>query len=253
MPRPSPVKKGAAKSKARTKPSRSPVSARNKKVAKKIRSGVTLKESSSASAKRAKLGSAKGRANRTSRQLSPSVKTPTILKSPSKKDKIRTASVKQYEAAVKSLYSHEYERAKVAFERILESFGEDKEILERVRMHLRLCEQKMARKPPVPKTMDEYYDFGVALMNEGKYEEATEYLNKALKSNPTSDYVIYALAAMKARIGDVESALNHLQTAINLKPENRFLAQRDADFESLKQNDRFVSLVFPERSISPAQ
>jgi len=160
---------------------------------------------------------------------------------------VRTASVKQYEAAVKLLYSHEYERAKVAFEKVIVAFVDDKEVVERSRIHLRLCEQKIARKPAAPRTLDEHYDLAIALMNEGKYEESIEHLNKALKSNPKCDYVIYALAITHCRTGNFDGALASLQTAIGLRPENRFMAQRDSDFEVLKQDSRFVSLVFPDQ------
>jgi tetratricopeptide (TPR) repeat protein len=160
---------------------------------------------------------------------------------------VRTASVKQYEAAVRLLYSHEYEKAKVAFEKVIAAFADDKEVVERSRIHLRLCEQKIARKPAAPRTLDEHYDWAIALMNEGKYEESIDHLNKALKSNPKCDYVIYALAITHCRTGNFDRALASLQTAIGLRPENRFLAQRDSDFEVLKQDSRFVSLVFPDQ------
>jgi tetratricopeptide (TPR) repeat protein len=160
---------------------------------------------------------------------------------------VRSASIKQYEAAVRLLYSHEYEKAKLAFEKLIAVFADDKEVVERSRIHLRLCEQKIARKPAAPRTLDEHYDWAIALMNEGKYEESIDHLNKALKSNPKCDYVIYALAITHCRTGNFERALASLQTAIGLRPENRFLAQRDSDFEVLKQDSRFVSLVFPDQ------
>ena len=160
---------------------------------------------------------------------------------------VRTASVKQYDAAVRLLYSHEYDKAKVAFAQVIAVFADDKEVVERSRIHLRLCEQKIARKPAAPRTLDEHYDWAIALMNEGKYEESIDHLNKALKSNPKCDYVIYALAITQCRTGNFDSALASLQTAIGLKPENRFLAQRDSDFEILKKDSRFVSLVFPDQ------
>jgi len=160
---------------------------------------------------------------------------------------VRTASVKQYEAAVRLLYSHEYDKAKVAFAQVIAAFADDKEVVERSRIHLRLCEQKIARKPAAPRTLDEHYDWAIALMNEGRYEESIDHLNTALKSNPKCDYVIYALAITHCRTGNFDSALASLQTAIGLKPENRFLAQRDSDFEILKKDSRFVSLVFPDQ------
>lgn len=164
---------------------------------------------------------------------------------------VRTASIKHYEAAVKLLYSHHYEKAKAAFEKIIAAFADDKDVLERTRLHLRLCEQKIAHKPLAPRTLDDHYNLAVALMNEGRYDESQDHLQKALKSNPRCDYVFYALAANSCRQGNLESALGHLQTAISLKPENRFLAQRDSDFEILKEDSRFVSLVFPERAPVP--
>ena len=166
---------------------------------------------------------------------------------------VRAASLKQYEAAVRLLYSHEYEKAKVAFDKVIAAFGDDKEVVERSKIHLRLCEQKIARKPAAPRTPDEHYDLAIALMNDGKYEESLDHLNKALKANPKCDYVIYALAITHCRTGNFDRALANLQTAIGLKPENRFLAQRDSDFEVLKQDSRFVSLVFPDQPPAPVR
>jgi tetratricopeptide (TPR) repeat protein len=160
---------------------------------------------------------------------------------------LRLASIRQYESAVRLLYAQNFERAKSAFEKLIQTFGEDKEILERAKSHLRLCEQKIARKPPAPRSVEDLYNVAVALMNEGKYPESIEHLNKALKNRPDCDYVLYALAATYCLTGNVDNALRNLRAAITLKPENRFLAQHDYDFEPLMQDSRFISIVFPER------
>jgi tetratricopeptide (TPR) repeat protein len=165
----------------------------------------------------------------------------------------RTASLKQYEAAVKLLYAQEFDKAKVLFEKIIHTFEEDKELVERAGIHIRLCEQKSARKPPTPRSVDEHYDLAIAFYNQGKYQETFEHLRKALKYDPTCDYVHYALAAANCKTGDLETALHDLREAINLKPENRFLAQRDEDFAPLKEDSRFISLVFPDRFGSVTQ
>jgi tetratricopeptide (TPR) repeat protein len=259
MTKSSPAKKGSVKA-AKAKPRKRSIrkesvrkvrSKTRNEVSAKLNKRATIKQSPPAAAKRAKSANAKPSKHSTSfgpiasprNSMGPG-RAPATKISP-----LRSTSVKQYEAALKLLYSHDYERAKAAFEKIIISFAEDKEVLERARINLKLCEQKIARKPPAPRTLDEHYDLAVALMNEGKYEEAFDHLSKALKSNPKCDYVIYALAAMNSRTGNVETALSNLQTAITLKPENRFLAQRDVDFEPLKQDARFISIVFPERLI----
>ena len=163
----------------------------------------------------------------------------------------KSAALKQYESAIKMMYSQDFEGAKVVFAKIVSTYPEDKEIQERVKTHLKLCELKMARKPAAPKTLEEHYDVGVALMNQRRYEEAREHFQRALKFNPKSDFVIYAIAALSCRTGDLENALEYLKSAIHMRPDNRYLAQHDSDFEPLMQDARFVAIIFPERSDSP--
>ena len=249
MPKPSPAKKSRTRKSAkppviRSKDKRKVVVKKTKaneplvrKAALGSRGSLTVPKRAQAShSKRTQSG--RSGSNLTSKENKP--RQPKV-------NPVRTASLKQYEAAVRLLYSHEYEKAKVAFEKVIAAFADDKEVVERSKIHLRLCEQKIARKPVAPRTLDEHYDLAIALMNDGKYEESLDHLNKALKSNPKCDYVIYALAVTHCRTGNIDKALSSLQTAIGLKPENRFLAQRDSDFEVLKQDSRFVSLVFPDQ------
>ena len=247
MPKPSPAKKNRTK-----KTPRPPVmKAKDKRrvLAKKTKGNEPPVRKAAVGSRTSLTVSKRAQASKRGRT------DPAISKLASKDDKprqpkvnpVRAASLKQYEAAVRLLYSHEYEKAKSAFDKVIAAFGDDKEVAERSKIHLRLCEQKIARKPAAPRTPDEHYDLAIALMNEGKYEETLDHLNKALKSNPKCDYVIYALAITHCRTGNFDRALANLQTAIGLKPENRFLAQRDSDFEVLKQDSRFVSLVFPDQ------
>ncbi|HVN82452.1 MAG TPA: tetratricopeptide repeat protein [Terriglobia bacterium] len=159
----------------------------------------------------------------------------------------KSAALRQYESAIKLMYSQDFEGARTIFIKIIGTNPDDKEIQERVKTHLRLCEQKMARRPSAPKTLEEHYDVGVALMNQGRYEEARDHYQKALKLNPQSDFVIYAIAALSCRTGDLDNALTSLKAAIQLRPDNRYLAQHDSDFEPLMQDARFISIIFPER------
>ena len=172
------------------------------------------------------------------------------LPSPKRNGKVnpaRTATLKQYESAVKLLYTQDFEKARALFEKIIQANAEDKELTERARIHIRLCEQRKSRKAPSPRSVDEHYDVAIAFYNQGRYQETFEHLRKALKYDPSCDYVHYALAATNCKTGDLESALHDLQEAIMLKPENRFLAQRDEDFAPLKEDTRFITMVFPDR------
>ena len=158
----------------------------------------------------------------------------------------RSTLIKRYEAAVRLLHRQQFERARDAFEKVISTDGQDKEICERALTHIRLCENKLARSQPAPKTTEELYNVAVTFMNDGRHQESIRHLNRALKRSPKCDYAIYALAVCYCRLGNRDRALKHLKLAIDLKVENRFLAQRDADFEPLLRDSRFASLVFPE-------
>jgi tetratricopeptide (TPR) repeat protein len=218
-----------------------------------LRSEVRLRRSSRATLLKTSGKVSKSQISKTQRvsRLSTKAHRGTSLPKALAPNPIRLASIKQYESAVRLLYAQNFERAKLALEKLIQTFVEDKEILERAKSHLRLCEQKIARKPPAPRSVEDLYNVAVALMNEGKYQESIEHLNKALKTRPDCDYVLYALAASHCLTGNIDGALKNLRAAITLKPENRFLAQQDYDFEPLMQDSRFISIVFPERVTAP--
>jgi hypothetical protein len=60
---------------------------------------------------------------------------------------------------------------------------------------------------------------------------------------PKADHVLYALATANALLGNRDQALQYLRQSIQYRPENRFLATRDADFESLQDDSDFKQLV----------
>ena len=58
------------------------------------------------------------------------------------------------------------------------------------------------------------------------------------------------LATANALKGNRDQALQYLKECIQYRPENRFLATRDTDFESLQEDPEFKHLVPPQRSES---
>jgi tetratricopeptide (TPR) repeat protein len=158
--------------------------------------------------------------------------------------------IKQYEAAVKLVYSQDFEKAKAALDKIVQTPTIDRDVVERARSLLKICQQKLTPSNSAVKTSEDHYNIAVALMNQGQYKEAQERLQKALKSNPKNEFILYGLAATNCQLGHLPEALEQLKTAIELRPENRYLARNDPDFEALTPDPRFVALVFPERKMS---
>ena len=154
--------------------------------------------------------------------------------------------LKLYEEALRHFQQQKFSRAKEILERVIE--GPSKELSDRARVHLRICEQRISRAPvPPPKSAEDHYTQGVALMNLGRWDEAREHLDRAHKAAPKADHVIYAMAALDCLTGEADSAMENLKLAIQLRPENRYHARNDVDFAFLQEDPRFTELLYPER------
>jgi tetratricopeptide (TPR) repeat protein len=153
---------------------------------------------------------------------------------------------KLYEEAMRHFQEQKFHKAKQALEKVLE--GPSRELVDRAQVHLRICERRISKPPDsAPRTAEEHYHHGVAMMNLGRWEDSRQALERARKIAPKADYIIYALAALDSLTGEVESAMTHLKLAIELRPENRYHARNDQDFAYLLEDPRFTELLYPER------
>jgi tetratricopeptide (TPR) repeat protein len=154
--------------------------------------------------------------------------------------------LKVYEEGMRFFSQQKFHKAKQSFEKVIAGYG--KELADRARVHLAVCEQRISRAPQLNlRSADDHYHGGIAMMNLGRWDEAREHLNKAKKLASKADYVFYALAALDCLTGEADSALQNLKTAIELKPENRYHARNDEDFKFLNEDPRFTDLIYPER------
>lgn len=163
----------------------------------------------------------------------------------------RQQQLKVYEEGLKQFQQQKYHKAKQAFEKVLE--GPGGELIDRARMHLRICDQRISRPTlPAVKSSEDHYTHGVALMNLGRWDEAREHFDRALKASPKADHIVYAMAALDCLTGEADAALDKLKLAIQLRPENRYHARNDEDFSFLQEDPRFTELLYPERDGSTA-
>ena len=154
--------------------------------------------------------------------------------------------LKHYEEALTLFQQQKFQRAKQSLERVLE--GPSKELGERARVHIRICEQRISRpSAPVLKSAEDHYTQGVALMNLGRWDDAREHLDRARKAAPKADHIVYAMAVLDCLTGEADSAMDNLKIAIQLRPENRYHARNDEDFAFLQEDPRFTELLYPER------
>lgn len=160
-------------------------------------------------------------------------------------------AMKLYAEAMKHFNNQSYRRAKEFFEKVLA--GPSRELADRARVHLAICDQRMQRTAPVHlRSADDHYHYAVSQINTGNYEDARTHLEKARKLSPKADHVYYALASVHALTGETDEALELLAQAIKFRPENRYHARHDADFRLLQDEPRFQELIYPDRAPMPA-
>ena len=149
-------------------------------------------------------------------------------------------ALRNFEAGVRYLQKQNYEKAREIFEKLVT--GAPPELADRVKAYLRICQQKTQGGSPPSRNVD-FYTLGVAELNVGRAESALDYLTRADKAQPNREHIRYALAAAYALGGNNDAALEHLQASITLRPQNRFQARHDEDFQPLISDPRFRALL----------
>jgi tetratricopeptide (TPR) repeat protein len=166
-----------------------------------------------------------------------------------KEDPGFTQAVQNYEAAVRAMQEHKFEKAKALLEKIVAS-GQ-MALIDRARVHLNLCAQQLAGASTTFKTHEEHFDYAVSLLNDGQFDQARTHLEKILKGNTKADFAYYGMAVVDCLTGQVESSLKNLSEAIRLNPHNRFQARNDSDFQNMADDPRFTELLYPEPTDLP--
>lgn len=156
-------------------------------------------------------------------------------------DEKHVAAVKSFEAGLDLERRQNYRKAREVFEKLVATGPAD--VADRARVHLRACTERLQTRGPEPRTAGDYHVLGVAELNVRDLDRAVEHLSKARKLQPKREEIRYALAAAHALRGDREAALEHLEAAITLRPQNRFHARHDADFQPLAADPRFLTLI----------
>jgi tetratricopeptide (TPR) repeat protein len=144
------------------------------------------------------------------------------------------------------MHSEEFEKAIRCFNHLIADYSDEPEIQERAKVLLHACEKKIQEKDrTVLRSADDYYNVGIADLNRRELASAIDHLQHALKLVPKGDHILYALATASALEGNREQAFAYLKQAIHYRGENRFLAARDSDFESLQEDPEFRQLITP--------
>lgn len=154
----------------------------------------------------------------------------------------RSASIEAvalYERGLAALQRHEYAAAANLLGSVLRQYPEEKELHERVRLYLNICQRQATQRETAPRTIDERLYAATLAINGAQYDQAIAHLRLVRDEDPDNDHALYMLAVAHAQRGEHAEAVAHLERAIALNPENRALARHDPDLEALREDDAF--------------
>jgi len=152
-------------------------------------------------------------------------------------------AVELFQRAIKLLNKKDFSRALGLFDELIEAYPEERDVIERARSYRAMCARYSERRSPRPKTFEDLLHYGIYHHNRGEYQEALKFLHQAAEIHPRNEHVLYCVAAASARVGDAAVAFKALRGAIATNPASRAQARTDPDFDGLRQDAQFVSLL----------
>jgi len=157
------------------------------------------------------------------------------------------AALSAFEAAHKEFSRGRFAEARNQFRALVEKYPAVSEVTARARTYLAVAEARLRTELALPRDADSLYDRGVIELNRGEYVAAQELFERALRREPEAAHIHYGLAATRARLGAIDTALKSLRRALDLQPKLRIRAQHDHDLNPLRSDPEFEQLVFASR------
>jgi tetratricopeptide (TPR) repeat protein len=152
-------------------------------------------------------------------------------------------AVALFERGMGAMQRHDYRLASDSFQTLLAGFCSERALIERARLYLGVCERELGRRPQVPATVEEQVTAATAALNEDRDGEADRLARRVLDVAPDHDLALYLLAAVHARRGDADAALEWLRRAAAVSPDVRAQVKHDADFDAIRDLEGFQRLL----------
>ena len=140
-----------------------------------------------------------------------------------------------YEEGMAALQAHEFSRASSVLRSVLSRYPDERELHERVRLYLNVCERHIAPRTASPTTSEERVLAATLAANAGNFQVAIEHLRTAIANDPQYDHAFYMLASVLALRDEFDEAVTLLLRAIALNPDNRSRARHDPDLFALRE------------------
>ncbi|HTP32545.1 MAG TPA: tetratricopeptide repeat protein [Candidatus Acidoferrales bacterium] len=150
-----------------------------------------------------------------------------------------------FEQAMKLFHARKLKEARDLFQQA--AAGPERDVAQRANLHVAMCDRRLQHAIVSLGSAEDYYNYGIALINSRNLPEARAHLEKGVQISPGSDHIHYALAVAQALSGDLNAAHESLRRAIEIDPRNRIAARQDGDLAPFVNQSLFSGLLFPER------
>tara|TARA_Y100000588_G_scaffold244799_1_gene258981 strand:- start:538 stop:1209 length:672 start_codon:yes stop_codon:yes gene_type:complete len=151
-------------------------------------------------------------------------------------------ALRVYQEGLESLQSQKYKAARTSFEDLINDYADERELVERALLYLRVCEREL-RPSQTVETFEHRLLAATMALNAGRPEEALEHLHEARTQQADSDKVEYLLSLAAAAQEDHQTAVAHLLRAIELNPDNRFPARSEQGFDFIREDEGIVEAL----------
>jgi tetratricopeptide (TPR) repeat protein len=155
-----------------------------------------------------------------------------------------------YEKAVAQFNRRKFARALPLFEQAAE--GPQVALSDRARVYAQICRQRTEENKIQLRNAEDYYNYGVKLLNDRELEDASAHLSEALRRNPKAAHAHYATAVLHALNRNNAGVYESLKKAIELDPRNRHLALRDSDLSAARRDPAIFNLLHSNVFAPPA-
>jgi tetratricopeptide (TPR) repeat protein len=170
---------------------------------------------------------------------SPAIRKPLTLKELSRHTE---NAKKDFDRGVAALQKKKFEEAERNFIDLIQKYPDERELVDRARVYLAVCERQKNAVRLTPVEPEELYYAAVLAKNRGDVPEAIEHLKNAARKNG-GGRVDFLLACCYAQSGQADTALEHLRKAIEEDQRHRVLARHDRDFDTLRDTPEFRELL----------
>lgn len=147
------------------------------------------------------------------------------------------AALKKLEAGIELFHEDRIAEARSEFEAVIAA-GAESRLTSRAGDYLAACDRAEASKDG--KGNDAFLE-AVMARNDGDLASALKICTAG--SRTRDGRFVYLASCIRALQGEAGPALDSLAKAVELDPTNRVRAFHDADFASLNEDERFLSLV----------